>query len=128
MTGEQEPADAAARAAVSCVIDERLSGDIAIVAVNGTVDSLTAPQLESALARARTNSPRAIIVDLSAVEFLASVGMGLLVATQGELNPGIGFAVVADGPATSRPMKLIGITEIVTVAATLDAAVAAVSA
>jgi hypothetical protein len=38
------------------------------------------------------------------------------------------FAVVADGPATSRPLKLVGISEVVGLHATLDEALAALTA
>jgi hypothetical protein len=38
------------------------------------------------------------------------------------------LALVADGPATSRPLKLIGIADIIDVFATLDEALSALSA
>jgi anti-anti-sigma regulatory factor len=50
---------------------------------------LTAPLLEEALAPAQTNRPSAVIVDLSDVDFLASIGMGLLITTQDRLPPGV---------------------------------------
>ena len=56
------------------------------------------------------------------MEFLASAGMGVLIAAQDELAPAIRFAVVADGPATSRPLKLVGVTDVVDLYATLDEA------
>jgi anti-sigma B factor antagonist len=34
------------------------------------------------------------------------------------------LAVVADGPATSRPLKLVGVTDVVDLYATLDEALA----
>jgi anti-anti-sigma factor len=83
---------------------------------------LTAPLLEEALAAAQTKQPSAVIFDLGAVDFLASVGMGLLVATQDRLAPEVGFAVVADGPATSRPLTLIGVAKQINMHPTLEAA------
>ena len=97
------------------------------MSVAGVVDMLTAPQLEEAIAAAGKESPRGLIVDLSAVD-LASVGMGILVAARDELPPSVQFAVVADGPATSRPLKLVGIADIVGLHATLDEALAALTA
>jgi hypothetical protein len=38
------------------------------------------------------------------------------------------FAVVAEGPATSRPLKLVGIADVVGLHATLDEALAALAA
>ena len=43
---------------------------------------LSAPQLEDAIAAAGKKSPRGVIVDLGAVDFLASAGMGVLVAAR----------------------------------------------
>ncbi len=106
-------------------IQERRVGDISVIAVSGTVDMITAPKLEAAIGSAATGEPSAIVVDFTEVEFLASAGMGVLVATHGDLAPAVKLVVVADGPATSRPLKLVGIAEVVDLYATLDEALAA---
>ena len=103
------------------------STGVSVVAVTGVVDMLTAPELEKAIAEAAKSSPTAVVVDMSAVEFLASAGMGVLIAAQDELAPAIRFAVVADGPATSRPLKLVGVTDVVDLYATLDEALTALT-
>ncbi|CRZ14374.1 anti-anti-sigma factor [Mycolicibacterium neworleansense] len=74
-----------------------------------------------------TNTPKAVVVDLSEVDFLASAGMGLLVSTHNALAPAVRFAVVASGPATGRPLALVGITNIIDVYATLAEALVAVA-
>ena len=124
MTNQPDPAEIAssAAAAVSCGIEEHRLGAVSVVSVTGTVDMLTAPQLEEAIGSATKSSPSAVVVDLSRVEFLASAGMGVLVAAKNMLAPAVRFAVVADGPATSRPLKLIGIADVVELFATLDEA------
>ena len=128
MTSRPDPAHGAgAAAATSCAIEESRIREISVVSVAGTVDMLTAPQLEEAIGAAAKSSPRAVVVDLSAVEFLASAGMGVLVAAHDELSPAVGFAVVADGPATSRPLKLVGIADVVGLYATLDEALTALT-
>ncbi|CKI46193.1 STAS domain-containing protein [Mycolicibacterium smegmatis] len=106
----------------NCTVEERRLGDITVVAVTGTVDMLTAPKLEDAIGSAAKSEPSAVVVDLSAVDFLASAGMGVLVAAHGELAPAVRLVVVADGPATSRPLKLVGIADVVDLFATLDEA------
>ncbi|MEX7471921.1 STAS domain-containing protein [Mycobacterium adipatum] len=100
-------------------------GDISIVSVAGTVDMITAPKLEAAIAAAAESAPPAVVVDFTAVEFLASAGMGVLVAAHGDLAPAVKLVVVADGPATSRPLKLVGIADVLDLFATLDEALAA---
>jgi anti-sigma B factor antagonist len=114
--------------ASNCTIEQQRIGEIEVLSVAGVVDMLTASQLEDAIAAAGQKSPRGVIVDLGAVEFLSSAGMGILVAARDELPTSVQLAVVADGPATSRPLKLIGIAEIVGLHPTLDEALAALTA
>ena len=94
---------------VGLTIEEFWTGRTVVVAVAGDLDILTVPQLDSAIRSAMRTAPTALIVDLTKVEFLASIGMNLLVATHDEITPTARFGVVADGPCTSRPMKLLGI-------------------
>ena len=115
-------------AASSCTIEQQRIGQIEVLSVAGVVDMLTAPRLQEAIAAAAKDSPQGVIVDLGAVDFLASAGMGVLVAARDELPDSVRFAVVADGPATSRPLKLVGVAEIVGLHATLDEALAALTA
>jgi anti-anti-sigma factor len=108
----------------TCVVSERSVDDVTIVAASGVVDMLTAPQLEEALHAALDKKPGNLVVDLTEVEFLASAGMGVLVAAHDEAGTVTRLCVVAEGPATSRPLKLVGIADIVPLFATLDEAIA----
>jgi anti-sigma B factor antagonist len=114
-------------ASSSCAIEERRVDSVSVVSVAGVVDMLTAPELEKAIAEAAKSSPAAVVIDMTGVEFLASAGMGVLIAAQDDLAPTITLAVVADGPATSRPLKLVGVTDVVDLYATLDEALAALT-
>jgi anti-sigma B factor antagonist len=114
-------------ASSSCAIEERRIDSTSVVSVAGVVDMLTAPDLEKAISEAAKGSPRAVVVDMTDVEFLASAGMGVLIAAQDDLSPAVKLAVVADGPATSRPLKLVGVTDVVDLYATLDEALAALT-
>jgi anti-sigma B factor antagonist len=119
---------AAASPATNGVVTEQWIGRTVVVAASGDVDMLTAPALEEAIRAALDKHPAALVVDFSAVEFLASAGMGVLVAVHDEVTPEVTFCVVADGPATGRPLKLVGIADIVKVYATLSDALAALHA
>ena len=116
--------DATSSAGSACVVRETSVNEVAIVAASGVIDMLTAPQLEEALRAALDKKPANLVVDLTEVEFLASAGMGVLVAAHDEAGTATRLRVVADGPATSRPLKLVGIADIVPLFATLDEAVA----
>jgi anti-sigma B factor antagonist len=106
-------------------VEEFWLDQIVVVAAVGAVDMLTAPRLTEAIGVAAAKSPAGMIVDLSGVEFLASAGMSVLVAAHARLTPHARFAVVADGPATSRPIRLVGIE--ITLYRTLDDALQDVS-
>ncbi|MFW0151124.1 STAS domain-containing protein [Mycobacterium sp. smrl_JER01] len=109
----------------TCVVTQRWVDRTAVVGVSGVVDMLTSPQLETAIDAALKEQPAAVVIDFTDVEFLASAGMGVLVAAHDKAGEGVTISVVADGPATSRPLKLVGIADIVTLYPSLDEALAA---
>jgi anti-anti-sigma factor len=98
-----------------------------VLTVSGLVDMLSAPQLAEAIRTALAAEPAALIVDLSKVDFLASAGMTVLMTAQGEVVPPTRFAVVANGPATSRPIKLMGLDSVLSLYSTLDSALSRVA-
>ncbi|CCQ13496.1 Anti-sigma factor antagonist [Rhodococcus sp. AW25M09] len=97
-----------------------------ILAVSGELDLVTAPDLSESVALVLEKSPTAVVIDLSDVGFLASAGMSLLASTHQQLGGGAGFAVVADGPATGRPLTLVGLDEVFGIYATVDEAFVAI--
>jgi anti-anti-sigma factor len=99
----------------------------AVLSCRGDLDILTVPRLEKALAAVENRGPSAIVIDLSEVTFLVSTAMSALVTTHDRLTPDIRFAVVASGPATSRPLTLIGITAKVNLHTDLDSALDALA-
>ena len=95
-------------------------GPVVVLQVSGDVDMLTAPALADAISQAAGESPAGVIVDLANVDFLASAGMSVLVEAHEDITPTAGFGVVADGPATSRPMRLVGLDRAINLYRTLD--------
>jgi anti-sigma B factor antagonist len=102
------------------------TGEAVVLAVSGEVDMLSAPQLAEAIHTALEARPAALIVDLSKVEFLASAGMTVLVSAHAEAPP-TQFVVVADGAATSRPIKLMGIDRVMPLYSTVDNALSGIA-
>lgn len=115
-----QPGDSVNRAVFD--VEQYETDDAVVLAVSGEVDMLSAPQLAEALHTALAARPAALVVDLTKVEFLASAGMSVLVNGQADVVPPTRFAVVADGPATSRPIKLMGIDGLLSLHRTLDSA------
>lgn len=101
--------------------DEKWIGSVAVVSASGAIDMLTAPELAHRIEATLLKQPKAVVVDLTDVDFLASAGMQVLVAAQ-EAASGARLVVAADGPATSRPLKITGITDIIDMYPTLDEA------
>ena len=98
-------------------------GRVAVVAASGDLDMLTAPQLRDAVEAALSKTPAGLIVDLTKVEFLGSAGMQVLMETHNQTDStNTRFAVVADGPATSRPLKITGIADLIDLFSSLDVA------
>ena len=102
---------------------ESLVDGLAVVFVSGSVDMLTASGLADALDSALAKKPNGLIVDLSKVEFLGSAGISVLMKTRDTIGESTPFCVVADGPATHRPLTLLGINELMCLCRTLDDAV-----
>lgn len=100
-------------------------GAAVVVSVVGTIDMLTAPLLVESIEFALANGPTYLVIDLSAVEFLASAGLTVLLQTHHRSATTTRVAVVADGRATSRPMTLLGLDRTLTIYSTLADALAA---
>lgn len=84
---------------------------------------VTSDEFADRLCGALSERPAALIVDLSDVEFLASAGMAALVEGKRVAAADTELVVVAEGPATSRPLVITGLTELITVYPTLADAV-----
>ncbi len=99
---------------------ETLVDGLVVVSVGGSVDMLSAPWLTEAIDSALAKRPAGLIVDMSNVDFLASAGISILVTAHGHSDHSGRFGVVCDGPATYRPLTLMGLDEIIPLYRTLD--------
>jgi anti-sigma B factor antagonist len=101
---------------------ERELDGVVVVSAVGAVDMLTAPKLQALIDDVIARRPAGLIVDMTEVDFLGSAGMQVLMVTRNRLADGTRLAVVADGPATSRPLKVTGVADYVDLFSTLDVA------
>lgn len=101
---------------------ERRDGVI-ILSVDGVVDLATSPALEHLIGELLDEGPTALIMDLTEVSFLASVGLRILAETHERVGGTGKFAVVATGPVTARPIQLTKLDEFLALFATVDDAV-----
>ena len=94
--------------------------DVAVLTVGGVVDLATAATLEEVVAGLVDGHPAALVINLSEVTFLASVGLQILVATHEKVSGSARFAVVASGPVTARPIQLTRLDDVFPLYTTLD--------
>lgn len=92
----------------------------------GEIDVVTAPRLQDELEQLIARHPGSVlIVDLTRVSFLASAGLAVLTRSA-DLGAQTRLLVVACGPATLRPLELTGLTEVIEVYESVEAAMATV--
>nr|WP_067689839.1 STAS domain-containing protein [Nocardia jejuensis] len=94
-----------------------------VLTVTGDVDLATASALETAIDATLGGKPKALVIDLIAVSFLASAGMAVLVGAHQRAGD-TKIAIVADGPATSRQLKVTSLDQVFSMHTTLDEALA----
>lgn len=86
------------------------SGRTFFLTAVGEVELVNAPQLESLLSEALEKRPETIVLDLGQVTFLSSAGLATLVRTNRNAEQtDTRFRVIADNPATLRPIQLMGL-------------------
>ncbi|MFD3813327.1 STAS domain-containing protein [Rhodococcus sp. NPDC058639] len=90
-------------------------GSVAVLSISGEVDMTSAPMLEEQALALLDTDATGLVVDLTAVDFLASMGIALLVELSKRAGDNRGFAVVAQGSATARPLELLGLGEVLSV-------------
>lgn len=106
-------------------VTRRDAGDAVVLQVNGVVDIITAPSLATHIDVALSGTPAVLVIDLTEVDFLSSAGITVLVEVHRLTeNSPTSLRVAADGSATSRPLRIVGLDEFIdlypTVAEALD--------
>lgn len=118
-------ADEQRQAAESLQVSAENVDGAAVVSAVGEVDSLTAHLLRDELTRQFDTAPARVVVDLSKIEFLGSVGLSALVAAaeRGSAS-GIALHLVA-GRTVRRVIDATGLHPVLTVYDDLASALAA---
>jgi anti-sigma B factor antagonist len=97
--------------------------DKVVVAVEGDIDMKTAPDLEAHIDEVLDGGARAVIVDLTAVEFLDSSGLGALAAARNHAaTTAAALAIVCSNPNLLKLFRITGMDRVLTIHPDLDAA------
>jgi anti-anti-sigma factor len=97
-------------------------GTAVVLRVTGELDLLTTPTLADACSRELRERPPTLVIDLTGVTFLASVGMSAIVAAHEEGGEQTKVRVVSGTRDTLRPIKVTGLDNLLSIHPTLEAA------
>lgn len=103
-------------------------GGAGVVSVSGEVDMYTAPQLKQCLLDLIDAGARKIVVDLSAVSFIDSTALGVLIGGVRRLHAAGGaMALVVTSRSVERVLSITGLDRVFSIRATLDEALTALA-
>lgn len=105
-------------------VSHQTVGDCAVLAVRGEVDVYSAPALHDALGSLLASDAKAVVVDLTAVGFLDSTGLGVLVAARtAALDVGSALPIACDHARILKLFKITGLDSVFEIHPSVDAAV-----
>lgn len=106
-------------------LSTRSQGNVTIIAINGSLDALTAPELADALNTEIRNGNTKLVADLSALEYTSSAGLRVLLNSVKEARGKEGDLRLAGiQPNVKKVLDLSGFMSIMKAFDTVDAAVA----
>lgn len=101
------------------------SGERTVVEVGGEIDVYTAPVLRERLAALHEAGARHLIVDLRAVRFMDSTGLGVLVGALKRVRLSSGsLLLVIDSERVFKVFKITALTQLFDIHSTLASALA----
>ena len=102
-----------------------IPGKVDVIALRGTMDALTSPEVISALAKHINDGHPNLVVDFTGVEFMSSAGLRALLASVKEARGQSGDLRLASVPgAIDKILKMAGFHNIVKIYASVDEALA----
>lgn len=106
-------------------LDVSEHGATTVLSVRGEVDVYTAPRLREKLVELVSQGKHNIVIDLEAVDFLDSTGLGVLVGGLKRLRSHDGeLSLVCTQHRILKVFEITGLTRVFTIHDSVDAAVA----
>ena len=106
------------------IVVRQLDNDVSLVIVRGEIDVQSFAPLDGALAQLQGDGRTSVVLDLSEVTFLDSIGLGVLIAAKRRARRARrGFALVVEPQgAIARVLDQVGIADGLSVFGTRDMA------
>lgn len=95
-------------------IEKTLNGTELTIALNGRLDTTTAPQLEAELKRSVSGVEK-LVLDFTALEYLSSAGLRVLLAAQKVMNKQGEMIVKHVNETIAEIFEVTGFSDILTV-------------
>src|SRR3954471_6377883 len=112
--------------AVDLSLEDRTEGDRTVVVVGGEIDVYTAPKLREKLIDLVSAGNYHLVVDMEAVEFLDSTGLGVLVGGLKRVRAHEGsLRLVCTQERILKIFRITGLTKVFPIHASVDEAVSA---
>jgi len=108
---------------------ENLDGDLTRISLDGRLDLEGTQQVEQQFSYRTTTSPGRFAIDLSAVTFIASIGIRmLLTAARAQAQRGGKMILISPAGMSRKVLETAGVDELVPIVGDLDAARSALGA
>lgn len=106
-------------------IAERLDDETPVLSIRGEIDVSTAPELRDRLLDVAQNGHGTVVVDLSAVTFLDSTALGVLVSGLKRFRSAGGdLRLVVTGRSVAKVLEITGLVDVFKIFDSADEAVA----
>ena len=98
------------------IVSKKQEGSNLTVALEGRIDTLTAPQLETELAPL-LEGVSALVIDMAQVAYISSAGLRVLLSTHKKMLSAGGSLTIANAvPAVREVFDITGFSDILTLA------------
>jgi anti-anti-sigma factor len=93
-----------------------------VLHVTGELDMISAPSLSESITAALRERPPVLIMDLTAVRFIGSAGLSVLIGAYDKAGTQTRVKIVATSPATLRPLEVTGLLTEISIHPTVESA------
>lgn len=94
---------------MSFSINTKFSGNVAIITLTGSLDSSTAPELDTVVREVIINQPQELVMDLEKLDFMASAGLRIIIFAKQKLGTSVSLTLVRPQEQIVETLKMTGL-------------------